>query len=80
MLTQGKDTLRFPMTPEEASRILASYLWECEKKEIHQQDVIYFFPVAERKKEVERDRRSRETGPKAYGVINEETNDGFDND
>ena len=80
MLTQGsKDSLRFPMTPEEASRYLSPYLWEIERREIFEQDVIYFFPISERKKE----RNAREkppTGGSAYGEINEETNNGFDND
>jgi dual specificity tyrosine-phosphorylation-regulated kinase 2/3/4 len=80
MLTQGsKDSVRFPMTPEEASRYLQPYLWEIERKEIFEQDVIYFFPISERKKE----RNAIEkppSGGSAYGEINEETNNGFDND
>lgn len=67
------------MTPEEASRYLQPYLWEIERKEIFEQDVIYFFPISERKKE----RNAIEkppSGGSAYGEINEETNNGFDND
>jgi len=67
------------MTPEEASRQLQPYLWEVERREIFEHDVIYFFPIAERKKK----RSSGEkplAGGTAYGVINEETNNGFDND
>jgi len=67
------------MTAEEASRVLAPYLWEVERREIFEYDTIYFFPVAERKK----DRNTRDkplAGGTAYGEINEETNNGFDND
>ena len=67
------------MNAEEASRVLAPYLWEVERREIFEFDTIYFFPVAERKK----DRNTRDkshAGGSAYGEINEETNNGFDND
>jgi hypothetical protein len=51
MLTNGKDSLRFPMSPEEACRVLAPYMWEIEHKEVYEFDQVYFFPLAERKKE-----------------------------
>jgi hypothetical protein len=51
MLTNGKDSFRFPMTPDEASRVLTPYMWELERREIHEFDTVYFFPLAERKKE-----------------------------
>ena len=76
MLTNGKDSLRFPMTPDEALRTLAPFLWEVERRELHEQDTIYFFPLVERKKE--KDKQSRTDN--VYGVINDETNHGFDND
>ena len=79
MLTQGKETIRFPMSAEDASRMLAPYLWEIERREIFEYETIFFFPVAERKKE----RNTREkplSGGTHYGEINEETNNGFDND
>jgi len=41
---------RFPMSPDEAFKILAPFMWDVEKKEIFEQKTIYFFPVEERKK------------------------------
>jgi len=78
MLTNGKDSLRFPMTPDEATRVLAPYMWELERREVHEFDTIYFFPLAERKKEKEKTHRSKDAN--TYGILNEETNNGFDND
>lgn len=41
---------RFPMSPDEAFKILSPYLWDIEKKEIFEFSSIYFFPIDERKK------------------------------
>ena len=39
------------MTGEEAFKILSPYLWEYEKTEILEFETIYFFNIAERKKQ-----------------------------
>ena len=36
------------MTPDEAAKVLAPYLWEIEKRELFEFDTIYFFNVQER--------------------------------
>ena len=41
---------RFPMTADDAFKILSPYLWEIEKREIFEYKTIYFFPIEERKK------------------------------
>lgn len=38
------------MTSEEGYKILQPYLWEYEKSEILEYDMIYFFNINERKK------------------------------
>lgn len=41
---------RFPMTPEEAYKVLEPYLWDVEKREIFEYKTIYYFNIEERKK------------------------------
>lgn len=41
---------RFPMTADDAFKILSPYLWDVEKREIFEYKTIYFFPIEERKK------------------------------
>ena len=43
--------LKFPMTPDEAFKIMSPYMWEVEKREIFEYQTIYFFPTEERKKQ-----------------------------
>jgi len=40
--------IKFPMSCQDASRILAPYLWDIEKKEIFEFDTIYYFNIQER--------------------------------
>jgi len=40
--------IKFPMSCQDASRILAPYLWEIEKKEIFEFDTIYYLNIQER--------------------------------
>lgn len=42
---------KFPMSPDDAFKILNQYLWEVERREIFEYSQIYFFPVDERKKQ-----------------------------
>lgn len=42
--------MRFPMTADDAFKVLSPYLWEVEKREIFEYKTIYFFPIEERKK------------------------------
>ena len=46
--TNIQSQFNFPMTPDEASKVLAPYLWEIEKRELFEFDTIYFFNVNER--------------------------------
>lgn len=41
---------RFPMSADDAFKILGPYLWDIEKREIFEYKTIYFFPIEERKK------------------------------
>ena len=41
---------RFPMSAEDAFKVLSPYLWDIEKREIFEYKTIYFFPIEERKK------------------------------
>ncbi len=41
---------KFPMTADEAFKVLNPYLWEIEKREIFEYQTIYFFNIEERKK------------------------------
>jgi hypothetical protein len=41
---------RFPMTADDAFKVLSPFLWEVEKREIFEYKTIYFFPIEERKK------------------------------
>jgi hypothetical protein len=43
-------SVKFPLGPDDAARLFAPYLWEFEKQEILEQDMIYYFNVNERKK------------------------------
>ena len=65
------------MSQSDAIRLLAPYMFEYEKREIHDYDTIYFFPVNERMKNVN---NATLAGGNAYGKINEATNHGFDTD
>lgn len=65
------------MNPQDASRVLAPYLWEHEKKEIFEFDTIYYFNIQER---IKNQGNSNQPGGTAYGKINEATNNGFDTD
>lgn len=44
-------TIRFPLTADEAFKVLSPYLWDVEKREIFEYKTIYWFPVEERKKQ-----------------------------
>lgn len=65
------------MSRDDAVRVLAPFLWECEKREILEHDVIYFFNVNERIKNAN---NFNLPGGAAYGKINPQTNNGFDSD
>lgn len=72
--------LVFPITAEEASKVLAPYLWEMEKREIFEFKTIYFFPVNERKTQKNLGQHSQTPGSQSdYGIFNEATNHGYDN-
>jgi hypothetical protein len=43
-------SIKFPLTPDDAVRVLSPYLWEFERNEILEYDMIYFFNINERKK------------------------------
>ena len=60
-------------------RVLAPYLWEYEKREILEYEIIYFFNVNERVKNAGNNNLS---GGAAYGKISEDPklNHGFDTD
>ena len=58
-------------------RVLAPYLWEYEKREILEYDVIYFFNIQERVKNAG---NHNLPGGAAYGKISEKDNNGFDTD
>ena len=47
-MKNNQNQFRFPMPQAEAIRVLAPYLWEYEKREIHEHEMIYFFNVNER--------------------------------
>ena len=42
---QGSNQIKFPMTRDEAMRVLAPYLWDYEKRELQDYDTIYFFNI-----------------------------------
>ena len=44
----NNNQFRFPMSQAEAIRVLSPYLWDYEKREIHEHETIYFFNVNER--------------------------------
>ena len=43
-------SIKFPLTPDDAVRVRSPYLWEFERSEILEYDMIYFFNINERKK------------------------------
>lgn len=49
--TATSNKIKFPMSPDDAFKILSPYLWEIERREIFEYQTIYFFPVDERKKQ-----------------------------
>ena len=59
-------------------RVLSPYLWEYEKKEILEYDVIYFFNINERIKNASNAHNL--PGGSAYGKVAEKDNNGFDSD
>ena len=65
------------MAPNEASRLLAPYLLEIEKKEILEYDTIYYFNIQER---IKNSGNASLPGGVTYGKLNEATNNGFDSD
>lgn len=65
------------MPRDEAARVLAPYLWEFEKREIMEYDVIYFFNVNERIKNAG---NANLPGGTNYGKLNDKDNNGFDTD
>lgn len=77
-LTQNVNQIKFPMSSQDASRVLAPYLFEYEKKEIFEFDTIYYFNVQERIKN--NGNSSALPGGSTYGKINDATNNGFDSD
>ena len=70
---------RFPMTADEAFKVLGPYLWDVEKREIFEYKTVYFFPVEERKKQKLNGANQSSPGSQSeMGVFNEATNNGFD--
>ena len=65
------------MSQQDAIRLLGPYLWEYEKREMHEYETIYFFNVNER---IKNGNNSSLPGGTAYGKINDTTNHGFDSD
>ena len=65
------------MAPNEASRLLAPYLLEIEKKEILEYETIYYFNMQER---IKNSGNASLPGGVTYGKLNEATNNGFDSD
>ena len=56
------------MARDDAIRLLTPYLWECEKREIMEYDVIYFFNANERIKNATN--FNNLPGGSLYGKIN----------
>lgn len=73
----GWPEIKFPLARDDAIRLLSPYLWECEKREIVEYEVIYFFNINER---VKNSNNGNLPGGSAYGKINAATNHGFDTD
>ena len=65
------------MQSAQAQIVLKDLLWECEKKEIAELDVVYFFNIADRQKNKD---NPNLPGGLNYGRTNEQTNNGFDSD
>lgn len=53
---------RFPMSADEAFKVLSPYLWDIEKREIFEYKTIYFFPIEERKKQKNNGMNTNTTG------------------
>jgi len=47
----SNNNTRFPMTADEAFKVLSPYLWDVEKREIFEFKTIYWFNIEERKKQ-----------------------------
>lgn len=73
----GSNQIKFPMSREEALRVLAPYLWEYEKRELMEYDTVHFFNIQERVKNAG---NMNLPGGAAYGKISEKDNNGFDSD
>ena len=72
---------RFPMSADDAFKILSPYLWEVEKREIFEYKTIYFFPIEERKKQKLNGANVSSPGSQSeMGVFNDTTNNGFDSE
>ena len=75
-LTNGQN--KFPMSCQDASRVLSPYLNEFEKKEIFEYPTVYYFNSNERHKN--KGKESQLPGGVEWGKVNEATNNGFDTD
>jgi hypothetical protein len=71
---------RFPMTADEAFKVLSPYLWDVEKREIFEYKTIYWFNIEERKKQKNNGMTMSPGSLSEMGVFNEQTNNGFDTD
>lgn len=74
---QSVGQLKFPMSAQDASRLLAPYLLDYEKKEILEFETVYYFNVQER---IKNQGNAQLPGGSAYGKLDEATNNGFDSD
>jgi dual specificity tyrosine-phosphorylation-regulated kinase 2/3/4 len=45
-----KTQIKFPMSSQDAFKVLSPLLWDYEKTEVLEFDTVYFFNVVERKK------------------------------
>ncbi len=59
--------MKFPLSRDEAMRVLSPYMWEYEKKEIMEYDVVYFFNINERIKNA--NNQHNLPGGASYGKI-----------
>lgn len=71
---------RFPMTADEAFKVLSPYMWDVEKREIFEFQTIYYFNIEERKKQKNNGMTMGQHSLSEMGVFNEQTNNGFDTD
>ena len=76
-MSPGQNQIKFPLARDDAVRVLAPYLWDYEKREILEYDVIHFFNINERVKNAG---NHNLPGGSAYGKISDKDNNGFDSD